>query len=151
MLINKMAEILQRLGLNTAEKCDKKRFPVVIQSFSHSALLSYEETDLDLPVVHLFDTVENFNDDFLRTNAIRNMKGIGISEKHANAEIRELCTKNNLEMFYWTLRDDHLDNIPFGLKTYREAYLQLIKIGINGFITEFPDKCEEYILEGFKV
>lgn len=79
------------------------------------------------------------------------MKGIGITEQHAIPEIRELCTKNNLEMFYWTLRDDQPDHIPFGLTTYRDVYLQLIKLGINGLITEFPDKCVEYIMEGCKV
>lgn len=56
-----MVEVLHKLGLDIAERCDKKRLPVVIQSFSHSALMALEETDLDLPVVHLFDKVENIN------------------------------------------------------------------------------------------
>ena len=66
------------------------------------------------------------------------MKGIGISQKHATPEIKKLCESMNLWMFYWTLRDDHPKNIPFDCKTYREAYHHLMKIGIDGFITEYP-------------
>ena len=61
ILIAKLAEVLHKLGLDTAERCEKKRLPVVIQSFSHSALETQAETDLDLPVVHLFDKVEDIN------------------------------------------------------------------------------------------
>ena len=63
------------------------------------------------------------------------MKGIGISQKHATSNIRELTEQMNLKMFYWTLRDDHLKKIPFDCKTYREAYRHLLNIGIDGFIT----------------
>jgi hypothetical protein len=50
-------------------------------------------------------------------------------------------------MFFWTLRDDHVKNIPFSYATYREVYIHLMRMGINGFITEFPELCHQYISE----
>ncbi len=68
------------------------------------------------------------------------MVGIGISKNHATKEIKELCKINELSVLYWTLRDDQIEDIPFNLKSYKEVYFYLLDVGIDGFITEFPDK-----------
>ena len=97
--------------------------------------------------MHLFDKSEVIDEEFLKKQWVRNMAGIGITHTHATKEIRDLCSKMKLMIFYWTLRDDHPKDIPFGLGTYREAYLHLLSTGVNGFITEFPELCQQYICE----
>ncbi len=74
------------------------------------------------------------NQEFLDNQKVKNMIGIGITEEHATPAIKELCSSNKYIIFYWTMRDDQ-PKIPLKAKSYREAYLQLIEVGINGFIT----------------
>lgn len=78
-----------------------------------------------------------------------NVKGIGVTQKnlvdsHGQPEGRvgELCRRLNYSLFYWTIRDDDLNSIPFGYTNYHDVYLKLEELGVTGFITEFPDKCK---------
>jgi hypothetical protein len=48
-------------------------------------------------------------------------------------------------MFYWTVIDDRPEKLPFGLNDYSLVYDKLFTLGIEGIITEFPEKCHEYI------
>jgi len=49
-----------------------------------------------------------------------------------------LCKRRGLSVFYWTVRDDQPDKVPFNFKQYKCAYDYLFELGINGIITEFP-------------
>lgn len=40
-----------------------------------------------------------------------------------------------------------MQKIPFKLESYKQAYHHLMKLGINGFITEYPENCQQYINE----
>ena len=126
---------MEKLSLNTKEKCAEKSFPIYIQSFNHAILKEFGKTNLDLPIFHLFDKVEPISQDFLDKKKVKNMVGIGITEAHATTEIKELCVHNNYGMFYWTLRDDHTEDIPFNMKSYKEVYQYLANLGVDGIIT----------------
>ena len=73
------------------------------------------------------------------------MIGIAITLEVITPALRLLCDQRNLQIFYWTLRDDMARKIPFKLENYKQAYHHLMKLGINGFITEFPENCHQYI------
>ena len=58
----------------------------------------------------------------------------GVPSRH----VRNACDKMGYSLKYWTVIDDSDDEIPFGCPNYREVYLTLARLGVTGFITEFP-------------
>ena len=44
----------------------------------------------------------------------------------------------NLSVLYWTIRID-VPEVPFGLANFDEVQMRLIREGIDGLITEFPE------------
>lgn len=85
----------------------------------------------------------------LLRNQTPNIRGIGVTNKNLldsngnpDKRVGQLCKKLNYALFYWTIRDDDLNNIPLGCTHYHDAYLKLDEVGVTGFITEFPDKCK---------
>lgn len=39
------------------------------------------------------------------------------------------------KLYYWTIRDDDYDKIPFKCTSYSRVYELLRKLGVTGFIT----------------
>ena len=67
------------------------------------------------------------------------MKGIGITKENLkNSNVRDICNQFDYQLLYWTLKDDEKDE---NCQNYNQIYQELKTQGVNGFITEFPDKC----------
>ena len=83
-------------------------------------------------------------------NDWQNIGGIGVGEKNLldktgnpSTNISSLCAKFGYSLKFWTIVEDSPNPIPFGCKNYREVYITLAKLGVTGFITEFPTSCYE--------
>ncbi len=117
-MVSELSELLRRLDMDSEKKCKEKHFPIVIQSFKHTLLKNLGKTNVELPIVHLFDKVEKITEDFLKERTVKNMIGIGITEEHATIEIRQLCDMFKWLIFYWTMVDDR-EKLPFGVASMK--------------------------------
>ena len=133
--MDKTVDILKGFQLTTEVKCKEKQLPLILQSFNHAILEYIGYSELNLPLVHLFEYIDSIEEDFLELMTVKNMIGIAITLEVITPALRLLCDQRNLQIFYWTLRDDIMRKIPFKLESYKQAYHHLMKLGINGFIT----------------
>lgn len=69
-------------------------------------------------MVHLFDKMEPITLEFLKAKEVKNQIGIGITTEHANEKVRKICDSLNWKIYYWTLRDDQPEKMPFGCQSY---------------------------------
>lgn len=78
----------------------------------------------------------------LKRNSNRNIIGIGItegnllnSEGHIDRIVADVCAKMSYSLYYWTIRDDDMTQIPFNCSSYIDVYRTLARLGVTGFIT----------------
>jgi hypothetical protein len=56
-----------------------------------------------------------------------------------------LCAAYNLTVFFWTMVDDQHEHLPPELPSFQLAYFHLFNLRMDGIITDFPEKCQEYL------
>lgn len=59
--MQKTVEIMKRYGLDTEDKCKGKNLPIILESFSHTIMEYLAESELELPLVHLFEYIDEID------------------------------------------------------------------------------------------
>ena len=99
---------------------------VIIFSFYYPVLAKIRQLDKNIQILFLIDTANELAIDYakvIKSNAI----GVGYGTP-VSKEFLEFAHKNEIEIWKWTVNDeDEMD--------------RLINLGLDGLITDFPDKA----------
>ena len=110
-------EIINDLGVNDE---------VIIFSFYYPVLAKIRQLDKNIPILFLIDKADKMTIDYakiIESNAI----GVGYGTTVTKAYL-DFAHKNNIEVWKWTVNEE-------------VEMQQLINLGLDGLITDFPDKA----------
>jgi len=97
---------------------------VIIFSFKYPVLAKIRQLDKNIPTLLLIDKADNMTIDYakiIKSNAVGVGYGTTVTEKYLN-----FANDNGIEVWKWTVNTE-------------EEMQQLIDLGIDGIITDFPD------------
>ncbi len=104
------------------------REEVIIFSFSYPILTKIRQLDGYIPILYLTGNADEMTLDYakvINSNAIGGGGGTTVTK-----EFLDLAHKNGIEVWRWTVNDE-------------DQMQQLIDVGVDGLITDFPDKALE--------
>ena len=101
---------------------------VIIFSFYYQVLAKIRQLDKNIPILFLINKADKMTIDYakiIESNAIGVGYGTTVTEEYLN-----FAHKNGIEVWKWTVNDEN-------------EMQQLIDLGLDGLITNFPDKALE--------
>jgi glycerophosphoryl diester phosphodiesterase len=99
---------------------------VILFSFSYPILAKIRQLDKDISILYLINKADELTLDYAK---IINSNAIGVGhETNLTKEYLNFAHNNGLEVWKWTVNDE-------------DKMQQLINIGLDGLITDFPDKA----------
>jgi len=101
---------------------------VIIFSFYYPVLAKIRQLDKNIPILFLIDKADKMTIDYakiIESNAIGVGYGTTVTEGYLN-----FAHKNGIEVWKWTVNEE-------------DEMQQLIDLGLDGLITNFPDKALE--------
>ncbi len=99
---------------------------VIIFSFHYPVLAKIRQLDKNIPILFLINKADKMTIDYAKiigSNAIGVGNGTTVTEEYLN-----FAHNNGIEVWKWTVNEEH-------------EMQQLIDIGLDGLITNFPDKA----------
>ena len=99
---------------------------VILFSFSYPILAKMRQLDKDISILYLINKADELTLDYAK---IINSNAIGVGyETNLTKEYLNFAHNNGIEVWKWTVNDE-------------DKMQQLINIGLDGLITDFPDKA----------
>lgn len=108
---------------------------VIIFSFYYPVLAKIRQLDKNIPILFLINKADKMTIDYVKiieSNAIGVGYGTTVTEEYLN-----FAHKNGIEVWKWTVNEE-------------DEMQQLIDLGLDGLITNFPDKALKKIKDNKK-